>query len=661
MTKPDLQDCDLIMKGGITSGIVYPPAILRLKDEYRFRNIGGASSGAIAAAFAAAAERGRNQMGFAKLETRCGQMAEGTFLKDLLQPTEGTRPLLDAGYAALRVKMRLEQARRTGELRPGVWRKRRFLAPRVFALAARTAWPRSLGEAAVAPAVAATVAALTVGVIGLGETLLSLPVSGRQLELVALLLFLPLWGLVALIVGVADLARRFAREVPSNFFGLCNGRPTEGCRPRSPALTDWIHESIQDLAGLPGGPPLTFRDLASKGIALRMMTTNLSHNQGYQLPYLMGQARDHAESPQVVFAFCAEEFRRLFPDSVVNVMAVPGARQLGDLMLPEGYFALPQGADLPVLVATRMSLSFPVLLSAVPLYTVCRSAVDRLARQEDKSLKTDDLQRNWFSDGGIASNFPIHFFDNWLPSHPTFGIQLTDLPSDAIGPGSPISAGSVNKQYVTAVRKPAAANAGDGADAVDHAVYLPRGDDVIEPEWRPIEAWGAFALAIFNTLHDAHDNLQSSLPGYRERVVQVRLSSEEGGLNLTMSEPTVRRVMEKGTAAGIKILTYFSMDQHRWVRFRVLMAELERNLAIVEDRLANGQFDVEALFDAQTAARCEPDSAKWFPYPRSKAWCVEALERVGELCALAGQWESVGLFGPTAPTPEPVLRVTPRE
>jgi hypothetical protein len=47
------------MKGGITSGIVYPAAILRLKDKYRFRNIGGTSAGAMAAALTAAAEYGR--------------------------------------------------------------------------------------------------------------------------------------------------------------------------------------------------------------------------------------------------------------------------------------------------------------------------------------------------------------------------------------------------------------------------------------------------------------------------------------------------------------------------------------------------------------------------------------------------------------------------
>ena len=51
-----LLSCDLVMKGGITSGVVYPAAMLGLSRRYRFRNIGGASAGAIAAVVGAACE-----------------------------------------------------------------------------------------------------------------------------------------------------------------------------------------------------------------------------------------------------------------------------------------------------------------------------------------------------------------------------------------------------------------------------------------------------------------------------------------------------------------------------------------------------------------------------------------------------------------------------
>jgi acetylglutamate kinase len=47
-------NCDVLMKGGVTSGIVYPLALCRLAQQYVLRNIGGTSAGAIAAALGAA-------------------------------------------------------------------------------------------------------------------------------------------------------------------------------------------------------------------------------------------------------------------------------------------------------------------------------------------------------------------------------------------------------------------------------------------------------------------------------------------------------------------------------------------------------------------------------------------------------------------------------
>ena|SRR5438270_147684 len=58
------------MKGGITSGVVYPATVSRFAETYQFVNIGGTSAGAIAAAATAAAEYRRAQgsgEGFKKL------------------------------------------------------------------------------------------------------------------------------------------------------------------------------------------------------------------------------------------------------------------------------------------------------------------------------------------------------------------------------------------------------------------------------------------------------------------------------------------------------------------------------------------------------------------------------------------------------------------
>jgi len=56
-----IEYCDLVMKGGITSGVVYPLAITELSHKYFFKNIGGTSAGAVAAVITAAAEYGRRK------------------------------------------------------------------------------------------------------------------------------------------------------------------------------------------------------------------------------------------------------------------------------------------------------------------------------------------------------------------------------------------------------------------------------------------------------------------------------------------------------------------------------------------------------------------------------------------------------------------------
>ena len=62
-------ECDILMKGGITSGVIYPLAVCELATQYGLRSVGGSSAGAIAAAAAAAAESNpRRQAGFERLE-----------------------------------------------------------------------------------------------------------------------------------------------------------------------------------------------------------------------------------------------------------------------------------------------------------------------------------------------------------------------------------------------------------------------------------------------------------------------------------------------------------------------------------------------------------------------------------------------------------------
>src|SRR5438270_9733950 len=92
-------EADMVMKGGITSGVVYPLAVCQLAQSYKFRNLGGSSAGGIAAAFAAAAESNRAGGGFQELAKLPGLL--GTSLADLFQPSPSTRPLFRILIAAI--------------------------------------------------------------------------------------------------------------------------------------------------------------------------------------------------------------------------------------------------------------------------------------------------------------------------------------------------------------------------------------------------------------------------------------------------------------------------------------------------------------------------------------------------------------------------------
>jgi hypothetical protein len=47
-----------------------------------------------------------------------------------------------------------------------------------------------------------------------------------------------------------------------------------------------------------------------------------------------------------------------------------------------------------------------------------------------------------------------------------------------------------------------------------------------------------------------NDNTLMQLVGYRERTVEIAMSSDEGGLKLTMPEETIQSVMRRGYFAG---------------------------------------------------------------------------------------------------------------
>ena len=139
----------------------------------------------------------------------------------------------------------------------------------------------------------------------------------------------------------------------------------EAGRPMPKPLTTWLADELDGLAGKTDpAEPLTLGDLGAKGIRLQMFTTNLTTGTPYVFPF---RTR--------IFFFDPDEFAGLFPPRVGDWMRQHGARPQDDReralfehMLP--LLPLPEPANFPAVLAVRLSLSFPILLSAIPMWAI---------------------------------------------------------------------------------------------------------------------------------------------------------------------------------------------------------------------------------------------------------------------------------------------------
>jgi predicted acylesterase/phospholipase RssA len=608
-------DCDIVLKGGITSGIVYPAALATLARHYRLRSIGGTSAGAIAAAAAAAAEFGRASGGFEKLAGLPVELARTdesgtTRLFRLFEPQPATRSLFDLLVAGLMPDKR-----------------RWMLASCRWFFAAIANFP---------------FAALVAFIV---SALVAFAVLRTNMHVLPIVLVLSLGVVMFSLLLAGWILLTAARRIPANGYGLCNGAGSEA------ALTPWLYAKLQDLADRPTDRPLTFGDLwrAEAGassakadpaleqthrrrIDLRLMTTALSHGRPYSFPLELNDLH-----------FDVDEWRRFFPDAVIDhLLANAGpAVESGPLA---GKYRLSLMQDLPIIVPVRMSLAFPLLLSAVPLY--------RLRHDPDLREAGDWLhvaEKVWFSDGGICSNFPVHFFDSTLPSRPTFGIDLTDdrfVREHARDP----------QDYVW---MPEHNGSGLTTKIVD-----------VESCGRPSVL--GFLASIVETMQNWSDSTQLGTPGFRDRVVHVRLTKDEGGLNLRMQPELIRAVAARGREAARLLIEHYAHTNpprgvvtgwrnHRWVRYRVAMRLLEQGL----EGMRVAERETAASHAAILGMHAMPPSYRFKTPEQERA----ARAAYAELLALADRFDSVrarlgyAIFEHDAgdgPHPRPELRIRPR-
>jgi predicted acylesterase/phospholipase RssA len=674
--------CDLILTGGVTSAIAYPAAIFALATAYRFNSIGGSSSGAGSAALAAAAEYRRRHGspdGYRILLERTADVAEdadgSTRLARLFQPEKGNERLFNA-------------------LVPG------FAQPhhKFSRLAADLFRAYAMSWEVIAAAVVLAVVWLAL-FLWLTRGASTGWFTWGVTPGVLLGGFAVLFAAIVVFVVLIRVARDVARVV-RNDYGLCTGKASRDAP--YPPLTDWLHALIQEIAGRAADdPPLTFADLAaapgspretlgdpcaagSDSINLQMYAANVTHGRPYVFPQREKQADDVPDDDPLYFR--ASEMRRLFPASVVEFMTVDpltgqktayrgdvkaappragagAARVFASIAMgksevvgneQEPMYPLPR-KHLPIIVAARMSVSFPVLFSAVPLWVL------------DNRVQPAQFRRCLFSDGSLCSTFPIHLFDSAIPSWPTFGISLHELPPSA--PGETTDDDAARTWFCTP----------DHERRKYGAVWLPEhhldGTEYFwsefETEPRTFDKLSGFANAVLSTMKDWNDTTLARLPGVRERVARVGLYPGIGGLNILMTGEEIRGLADLGREAALKLLRRYALpatlpsgepsdgwNEHRWVRFNVLRDSLAEFLAGLIWAAAQERYG-RPLGEAIQRAVDEP--------PLSGEKSLRLLP--AQAAALAGALDALmelerTLTAPAAqqpykPSPRPVMRVRP--
>jgi Patatin-like phospholipase len=380
-------------------------------------------------------------------------------------------------------------------------------------------------------------------------------------------------------------------------------------------------------------------------VNLELMTTDLTRQRPFRFPL---DANDD-DDPEQLWV-CVDQLRdnesQMFPESVMQVLSETESREVHDRHgIVRKLNKLPQPWDLPVIFAVRISMSLPGLFQAVRLYRIRRpvSIQDDFGRAlinhgQPLTLHSalDLAQELWFSDGGIASNFPVHFFDDALPRWPTVSLNLGVHPHEA----------------------------------PHQDVWLPQDWDDLNIPVKSLGRSGfGFGKAIFNTAMSWRDSLQSALPGYHNRIAQVRTSPGEGGTNLFMPREIIASLALRGAMAGARLRTRFAdegqWNRFRWLRLRTAMSNMEKLRVNIAERRGfyEDAFSGEFWVDTQEADFSDKPANLTFSWyrPYSGFWpkAAKLLETFAEGYQPDEDQENVMTYG--TPMPQPIIRQVPRE
>ena len=262
------------------------------------------------------------------------------------------------------------------------------------------------------------------------------------------------------------------------------------------------------------------------------------------------------------------------------------------------------------------------------------------------------MRQCWFSDGGICTNFPIHLFDSFIPSWPTFAISLESSSQDPVD--------DKNRAWVPPYHLQGRADLWGGF-----------GDHGAKDGLREL---GGFLAAIVSTARNWADSSSARMPGVRERVARVYLARSEGGLNLAMPAAKIDHLGQAGRLAADALMQRYqgATDrpatgwlEHRWIRFNAAIVAVRArltNLTAAATDMPYARPLAEQIADATRHAPLAADpqgdrdpAAR--PLSPAQADSLKALLDV--VLKVQKDFDDHDVVQPYQPVPTPTIRVRP--
>jgi len=182
---------------------------------------------------------------------------------------------------------------------------------------------------------------------------------------------------------------------------------------------------------------------------------------------------------------------------------------------------------------------------------------------------------------------------------------------------------------------------------------------------KPASRFGGFLISIAGAMQNWNDNTQARSAGVRDRVVRVRLSKKEGGMNLNMEPKVIQRVADRGDLAADQLIARYlgeppegvewdGWSQQRLSRLDVFLYALDQKLPALLRALGGDLPFATPYRELIRAAGARPPPGHAAPLDQAQQEALGKL--IDALQGAAKAFEKATGDYPNQPLPEPELR-----